>query len=114
MLCIAPAARHMANPCGKQTKCEQTSAHHIESVHFRYTQTRMDPMRTSKLRYQWNFLNGLLFQPTVAFDVFKMDMRYLSLKGLQVLKPRPIYSWMLLSAISSLCWTMCAIYVRIP
>jgi len=41
-------------------------------------------MRTSKLRFKWNFLNGLLFQPTVAWDVFKMDMRYLSLKGLQV------------------------------
>ena len=41
-------------------------------------------MRTSKLRYKWNFLNGLMFQPTVAWDVFKMDMRYLSLKRLQV------------------------------
>ena len=41
-------------------------------------------MRTSKLRYKWNFLNGLMFQPTVAWDVFKMDMRYLSLKKLQV------------------------------
>jgi len=40
-------------------------------------------MRTSKLRFKWNFLNGLLFQPTVAWDVFKMDMRYLSLKGMQ-------------------------------
>ncbi|KAF4674071.1 hypothetical protein FOL47_009750 [Perkinsus chesapeaki] len=45
--------------------------------HHRYTQLRMDPMRTSKLRYTWNFLNGLLFQPTVAGDVFKADIRYI-------------------------------------
>jgi len=41
-------------------------------------------MRTTKMRYKWNLLNGLLFQPTVAADVFKMDMRYLSLKSTQV------------------------------
>ena len=51
--------------------------------HHRYTQTRMDPMRTSKLRYKWNLLNGILFQPTVALDVFKMDLRYLALKKYQ-------------------------------
>ncbi|KAF4659339.1 hypothetical protein FOL46_006625 [Perkinsus olseni] len=45
--------------------------------HHRYTQLRMDPMRTSKLRYSWNFLNGLLFQPTVAGDVLKADVRYI-------------------------------------
>lgn len=48
--------------------------------HHRYTQTRKDPMRTSKLNYRCNFLNALLFQPTVAADVFKMDVRYLALK----------------------------------
>jgi len=51
--------------------------------HHRYTQTKMDPMRTSKLRYKWNLLNAIMFQPTVAFDVLKMDLRYLSLKKLQ-------------------------------
>jgi len=51
--------------------------------HHRYTQTRMDPMRTTKLRYKWNLMNGIMFQPTVAWDVFKMDVRYLSLKSLQ-------------------------------
>ena len=48
--------------------------------HHRHTQTSMDPMRTSKLSFKWNLLNGLLFQPTVAADVFKMDVRYLALK----------------------------------
>ena len=48
----------------------------------------MDPMRTSKLRFKWNLLNGVLFQPTVAWDVFKMDVRYLSLKKVQVCIPK--------------------------
>jgi len=51
--------------------------------HHRYTQTRMDPMRTTKLRYKSNLMNGIMFQPTVAWDVFKMDIRYLSLKSSQ-------------------------------
>ncbi|KAF4674072.1 hypothetical protein FOL47_009751 [Perkinsus chesapeaki] len=45
--------------------------------HHRFTQLRKDPMRTSKLRYSWNLLNGLLFQPTVAWDVLKADIRYI-------------------------------------
>lgn len=52
---------------------------HNKSHHV-HTQSTKDPMRTSKLRYKWNWLNVLLFQPTVAADVFKMDMRYLALK----------------------------------
>lgn len=44
--------------------------------HHKYTQTPKDAMRTSKLRYRWNLLNLLLYQPTVALDVFKMDVRY--------------------------------------
>ena len=48
--------------------------------HHRHTQTTMDPMRTTKLRYQWHWMNLLLFQPTVALDVFKMDVRYMALK----------------------------------
>lgn len=48
--------------------------------HHRHTQTAMDPMRTTKLRYRWNWLNLLLFQPTVAWAVFRMDLRYLALQ----------------------------------
>lgn len=47
--------------------------------HHRFTQLGKDPMRTSKMRYKNNFLNLIMFQPTVAFDVLKMDLRYLSL-----------------------------------
>lgn len=63
-------------------------------------------MRTSKLRFKWNFLNGLLFQPTVAWDVFKMDMRYLSLKGLQVGPVRASLSWFRLR-VASFCPILC-------
>ena len=45
--------------------------------HHKFTQSQRDPMRTSKLRYQWHWLNLLLFQPTVATDVMMLDMKYL-------------------------------------
>jgi len=48
--------------------------------HHRHTQTTLDAMRTSKVRFEWHFLNLLLFQPTVARDVFAVDMRYLSMQ----------------------------------
>ena len=34
--------------------------------HHKYTQTRRDVMRTSKLRYRWNLLNQILFFHTVS------------------------------------------------
>jgi len=37
-------------------------------------------MRTSKVQYKWHILNLILFQPTVAMDVFIMDIRYTSLQ----------------------------------
>jgi len=48
--------------------------------HHRHTESSRDPMRTSKMQYKWHFLNLLLFQPTVAWDVFRMDMRYMSMQ----------------------------------
>jgi len=45
--------------------------------HHKFTQSQRDPMRTSKLRYRWHWLNLLLFQPTVAKDVMMLDMKYL-------------------------------------
>lgn len=55
--------------------CTYESGHNRS--HHRYTQTIYDVMRTSKMRYKWNFLNLLLFQPTVAFSVFKMDVKFM-------------------------------------
>ena len=53
---------------------EQIPGHNLS--HHRHTETRKDPMRTSKVQYKWHILNLLLFQPTVALDVFIMDIRY--------------------------------------
>lgn len=44
--------------------------------HHKHTQTRRDVMRTSKVRFKSQFLNGLLFMPTVGRDILKADMRY--------------------------------------
>ena len=44
--------------------------------HHKFTQTAKDAMRTTKLRYTRNWLNLVMFQPTVALDVFRMDVRY--------------------------------------
>ena len=51
------------------------SGHNLS--HHRFTQTTRDPMRTTKVRFQWHFLNLLLFQPMVAGDVFRQDLRFL-------------------------------------
>jgi len=50
--------------------------------HHRHTESVRDPMRTSKVQYKWHFLNLVMFQPTVAWDVFRMDMRYMSMQRL--------------------------------
>jgi fatty acid desaturase len=44
--------------------------------HHKHTQTRRDVMRTSKVRFKSQFLNGLLFMPTVGKDILRADMRY--------------------------------------
>ena len=51
------------------------SGHNLS--HHRYTQSKRDPMRTSKVRFRSNTLNVLLFQPLVAADVFRLDVKYL-------------------------------------
>ena len=44
--------------------------------HHRHTQTERDLMRTSKLRFRWNFLNQLLFAWTVGPSVFQSNWRF--------------------------------------
>jgi len=44
--------------------------------HHKHTQTRRDVMRTTKVRFSSNLLNGLLFMPRVGGDILKADMRY--------------------------------------
>jgi fatty acid desaturase len=44
--------------------------------HHKHTQSRRDVMRTTKVQFRWNLLNGLLFMPRVGGDIFRADMRY--------------------------------------
>jgi fatty acid desaturase len=88
--------------------------------HHRHTQTRKDPMRTCKLRFRWNLLNALLFQPTVAWDVLRMDLRYLALKRMQgdAFFARACREWLVLAvaqaALLAHDWRRFALYVWLP
>lgn len=44
--------------------------------HHKHTQSRRDVMRTTKVRFRWNLLNGIFFMPTVGKDIATADMRY--------------------------------------
>jgi fatty acid desaturase len=44
--------------------------------HHRYTQTRKDVMRTSKVQYRWHLLNLLMFFFYVGFDVVAANGKY--------------------------------------
>lgn len=70
-----------------QTALSLTYGHPVSSFvpghnlsHHRFTQTPKDYMRSSKVRFRWNLLNLLLFQPMVAGDVLKSDVRFLHLQ----------------------------------
>ena len=88
--------------------------------HHKHTQTRRDVMRTTKVRFRWNLLNGLLFMPTVGRDVFIADMRYF--KAMYRQNP-PWFRQMILEAtvflgtmgvLLALDWKKFLIYVIIP
>jgi fatty acid desaturase len=44
--------------------------------HHKHTQSRRDVMRTTKVRFRWNLLNGIFFMSSVGKDIFIADMRY--------------------------------------
>lgn len=46
-------------------------SHHV------HTQTRKDVMRTTKMRYRWNLLNGLLFLPRMGPDILRGEFKYM-------------------------------------
>jgi len=77
-------------------------------------------MRTSKVQYQWHWLNLLLFQPTVALDVLKMDLRYIFLQ--KIIKTdffiHVCYEWAVLcfsqTLLLRLDWLKFLIYIYLP
>lgn len=44
--------------------------------HHRFTQSRRDVMRTSKVRFRWNLLNGLLFMFRMVPSIMRADSAY--------------------------------------
>lgn len=88
--------------------------------HHKHTQSRRDVMRTSKVRYRWHLLNGLLFMPTVGKDIFGADMRYFKA---MYRRNRPWFRQMILeaavflgatAALVALDWKKFLLYVLIP
>ncbi|WP_437496840.1 fatty acid desaturase family protein [Sorangium sp. So ce1099] len=88
--------------------------------HHKYTQSRRDVMRTTKVRYRWNLLNGLLFMSRVVRDILPADMRYF--KAMYRRNP-PWFRQMLLESavflgamgvLLALDWKKFILYVLIP
>ncbi len=61
--------------------------------HHLHPQSRRDVMRTTKLRYDWNLLNQLLFMPTVATAIGRSDFDYA--RAMYKERPRWFRQWLL-------------------
>jgi fatty acid desaturase len=88
--------------------------------HHKHTQSRRDVMRTSKVRFRWNLLNGLLFMPTVGRDIFVADARYMKAMAR---RNRPWFrqamlEWVVFGAVMialiALDWRKFLLYVLVP
>jgi fatty acid desaturase len=88
--------------------------------HHRYTQTRRDVMRTSKVRFRWNLLNLLALFPAVAVDVARANARYVrfarerrpdwvSARRLEVL-----VTWGVKLSLLALDWRKALLFVFLP
>ena len=58
---------------------EYTPGHNLS--HHRFMQMREDVMRTSKVRFRWNFLNLVFFFPVVTPSILRGNARYKRLRG---------------------------------
>jgi fatty acid desaturase len=64
--------------------------------HHRNLQTPRDVMRTTKMQYRWNLLNGLLFMPTILLSTSVNDANYFNA---QKALGRPIYAQLRFEAV---------------
>lgn len=48
--------------------------------HHKYTQQRKDVMRTTKMRYSWHLLNGIVFFFKIGIDMIANDSNYFALQ----------------------------------
>ena len=79
----APVFRSQAMNRAFQVVLTMTYGHPVSSFvpghnlsHHKYTQSRRDVMRTSKVRFRWHLLNGLFFMFRMAPDIMRSDSRY--------------------------------------
>ena len=88
--------------------------------HHRFTQTRRDVMRTSKVRFRWNLLNLLSLFPAVALDVMRANARYVRFARVtrpDWLRDRKIeiaITWGLKVALVLLDWKKALLFVFVP
>lgn len=74
--------------------------------HHQNTQTSKDVMRTTKLRYKWHLINGLMFFPTIGIGMLGNDASYFSV---QRKMGRPIYKQMKLE--QAVLFTCCFVLI---
>jgi fatty acid desaturase len=88
--------------------------------HHRFTQTRRDVMRTSKVRFRWNLLNIVFFMFRMAPDIMRADSKYSA--AMRERKPK-WFRQMLLELLSLyaiyavliyLDWKLFLLYVYLP
>lgn len=72
--------------------------------HHKYTQQRMDVMRTQKLRFRWHLLNLLWFPIKIGLDMLDNDAKYFAA---QKRLGRPVYRQMVLER--TVMWTLYAV-----
>jgi fatty acid desaturase len=88
--------------------------------HHKYTQSRRDVMRTSKVRFRWNLLNGLFFMFRMGPDIMRADSKY----GAAMRKRKPAWFRQMLTEMGVLYaalgvllwidWKSFLLYVFIP
>jgi fatty acid desaturase len=77
--------------------------------HHKFTNTAKDAMRPTKMRYQNNFWNYLLFPVATTRAIAKFDMEYMED---QKRKDRPIYRQYLLEAIVFYSWSAVMLFLN--
>jgi fatty acid desaturase len=88
--------------------------------HHKHTQSRKDVMRTSKVAYRWNLLNGLLFMSSVTKSIFFADLRYS--RAMYRRNPpwfqQMVIEWVVflgtMATLAALDWKKFIVYVLIP
>jgi len=88
--------------------------------HHRYTETRRDVMRTSKVRFRWNLLNLLFFFAAVGWDIIVANGRYASFargRNPVWVKQRwleTVITWSVKGVLFLVDWKLCLFTIVLP